>query len=168
MTNSAKNHPVLQSRPPKAPSSLPNGGAAAPGAVGSKRKASDLPTPAASRRRVTPESIPDLSGQAGSVQQGRPAILGPGHPVIAFEQEPQLHVELGKEPMPLGDEHEGGSRVLEAVLRSNQWELVCHSSGLQQWTDRVPGKVVAVGGSMRFAAAAFESALLQVGSQCFT
>ncbi|KAL0026450.1 hypothetical protein WJX79_010832 [Trebouxia sp. C0005] len=89
----AKSRPPVPPRPPKPPSSLPNGSAAGPGATaGSKRKASELPMPTPARRRVTPESLPAPTGQPGS--------------------------ELGKEPIPLGDQAEGGSRVLEAVLRS--------------------------------------------------
>ena len=64
--------------------------------------------------------------------------------------------------MPLGDAPEAGSRVVEAVVRGGQWEVVCSSSGVQQWTDLVADKVVAVGGSMHFAAVAFEAATLQV------
>lgn len=162
---SAKSRPPIPARPPKPPSSLPNGSAAGPGAAaGSKRKASDLPMPAPARRRVTPESLPAPTRQPGS---GQPAGASPpppplSQPAITFQQEPQLHAELGKEPIPLGDQAEGGSRVLEAVLRSGQWEIVCHSSGLHQWTDQVPAKVMAVAGSLNFAAAAFESAVLQV------
>ncbi len=161
---SAKSRPPIPARPPKPPSSLPNGSAAGPGATaGSKRKASELPMPAPARRRVTPESLPAPTGQPGS---GQPAGASPppppSQPAITFQQEPQLHAELGKEPIPLGDQAEAGSRVLEAVLRSGQWEIVCHSSGLHQWTDQVPAKVMAVAGSLNFAAAAFESAVLQV------
>ena len=163
-TASAKTRPALPSRPPKAPGSLPNGSAA----VGSKRKASELAMPAPARRRVTPESLPAPAptGQLGSGQQAGAAATAaaPAQAAIAFQQEPQLHVELGQESMPLGDQSEAGSRVLEAVLRGNQWELVCHSSGLHQWTDQVPAKVVAVAGSLHFAAAALESAVLQVRS----
>lgn len=87
-------------------------------------------------------------------------------PSISFQQESQLHAELGKEAVPLGDAAEAGSRVVEAVLHGSQWEVVCSSSGAHQWTDQVAGKVVAVGGSMSFAAVAFESATLQVSSAC--
>ncbi len=161
---SAKSRPPIPTRPPKPPSSLPNGSAAGPGATaGSKRKASELPMPAPARRRITPESLPAPTGQPGSGQPaGAPPPPPPSQPAITFQQEPQLHAELGKEPIPLGDQAEGGSRVLEAVLRSGQWEIVCHSSGLHQWTDQVPAKVMAVAGSLNFAAAAFESAVLQV------
>lgn len=109
---------------------------------------------------------PAPTGQLGSGQQAGAAATAaaPAQAAIAFQQEPQLHVELGQESMPLGDQSEAGSRVLEAVLRGNQWELVCHSSGLHQWTDQVPAKVVAVAGSLHFAAAALESAVLQVRS----
>lgn len=161
---SAKSRPPIPARPPKPPSSLPNGGAAGPGATaGSKRKASELPMPAPARRRVTPESLPAPTGQPGS---GQPAGAlpppAPSQPAITFQQEPQLYAQLGKESIPLGDQAEAGSRVLEAVLRGGQWEIVCHSSGLHQWTDQVPAKVMAVAGSLNFAAAAFESAVLQV------
>lgn len=163
---SAKSRPPIQPRPPKPSSSLPNGSAAGPGATaGSKRKASELPMPAPARRRVTPESLPAPTGQSDSGQPaGASAPAAPPQPAITFQQEPQLHAELGKEPIPLGDQAEGGSRVLEAVLRSGQWEIVCHSSGLHQWTDQVPAKVMAVTGSLNFAAAAFESAVLQVST----
>ena len=177
-TASAKNRPPLQPRPPKAPNGPPHGSSAAAAAAagpsaaagaGSKRKASDPAMPAPTRRRVTPDSLPGPSAQLpGSAHQAGPSPPGmpaaSAHPAITFQQEPQLHAELGKESLPLGDQPEGGSRVLEAVLRGSQWELVCHSSGLHQWTDQVPAKVVAVACSLNFAAAAFETAVLQVSS----
>lgn len=137
-------------------------------AAGAKRKAAHLPPEAPAKRRVTPESIAGPSGQHAISQQAMAAAgdAASSSPSILFQQEPQLHAELGKEAVPLGDAAEAGSRVVEAVLRGSQWEVVCSSSGAHQWTDQVAAKVVAVGGSMRFAAVAFESATLQVGVAC--
>ena len=133
-------------------------------AAGAKRRATHLPAQAPAKRRVTPENIAGPSGQHTMSQQDT-ATAGESaasQPAIIFQQEPQLHAELGMETLPLGDAGEAGSRVVEAVFRSNQWEVVCSSSGAHQWTDQVAGKVVAVGGSMSFAAVAFEGATLQV------
>lgn len=133
-------------------------------AAGAKRRATHLPAEAPAKRRVTPESVSGPSGQHATSQQATVTASEPAssQPAIIFQQESQLHAELGKEVVPLGDAAEAGSRVVEAVLRGNQWEVVCSSSGAQQWTDQVAGKVVAVGGSMCFAAVAFENATLQV------
>lgn len=130
-------------------------------AAGAKRRATHLPSEAPAKRRVTPESI---AGPSGTSQQDTAAAGEPAgsQASIIFQQSPQLHAELGKEVLPLGDAEEAGSRAVEAVLRGNQWEVVCSSSGAHQWTDQVASKVIAVGGSMRFAAVAFENATLQV------
>ena len=137
-------------------------------AAGGKRKASNMPSEAPAKRRVTPEIVGSPSGQPALGQQTTTTAAAPGEaaltqPNIVFQQEAQLHAELGTEALPLGDAPQAGSRVVEAVLRGSQWEVVCSSSGVQQWADQVAGKVVAVGGSMRFAAVAFDSATLQVG-----
>lgn len=133
-------------------------------AAGAKRRATQLPAEAPAKRRVTPENIAGPSRQHMASQQDTATAResAASQPAIIFQQETQLHAELGKETLPLGDAGEAGSRVLEAVLKGNQWEVVCFSSGAHQWTDQVAGKVVAVGGSMRFAAVAFEGATLQV------
>ena len=133
-------------------------------AAGAKRRATHLPAEAPAKRRVTPENLAGPSGQHTASQQHTATAGAPAasQPAIIFQQEPQLHAELGKETLPHGDAAEAGSRVVEAVLRGNQWEVVCSSSGAHQWTDQVAGKVVAVGGSMRFAAVAFEGGTLQV------
>lgn len=137
-----------------------------PAAAGSKRKAVSLAAEAPAKRRVTPENVAGPGGQQPAAEQ--PSTSTDGNTAvgrqasIVFQQEPQLHAELGKEAVPLGDVPEPGSRVVEAVLRGSQWQVVCSSSGVQQWTDQVAGKVVAVGGSLHFAAAAFEGATLQV------
>ena len=147
--------PAQVSRPPKAPNSLPNGSLAGPAAAGAKRKALHQPGPASTRRRVTPAHAPQPP------ESEQPAV-GVAQPAIAFQQEPHLHVELGREALPLGDQPEPGSRVLEAVHQDGRWQLMCFSSGVQQWSDLLPSKIFAVGGSMHFAAAASESAVLQV------
>ena len=165
-TASAKaRQPLLPSRPPKGPNSMPNGSAPAPTSAGAKRKAAHQPGPAAARRRVSPDPIASdpaqLRASDGPETSGQ-AVTGPAQAAISFQQGPQLHVELGREAMPLGDQPEPGTRVLEAVLRDGRWELMCFSSGVQQWTDLLPSKIVAVGGSMNFAAAALDTAVLQV------
>ena len=144
---------------------MPNGTALAPAAAGAKRKAAHQPGPAAARRRVSPDPIASDTAQlraTGGPETSAQAVAGLTQAVISFQQEPQLHVELGREAMPLGDQPEPGTRVLEAVLRDGRWELMCFTSGVQQWTDLLPSKIVAVGGSMKFAAAALDTAVLQV------
>lgn len=133
-------------------------------AAGAKRRATHLPAEAPSKRRVTPDNIagPSRLHTASQQDTATASESAASQPGIIFQQESQLHAELGKETLPLGDAAEAGSRVVEAVVGGNQWEVVCSSSGAHQWTDQVAGKVVAVGGSMRFAAVAFEGATLQV------
>ena len=109
-----------------------------------------MPAPAAAKRHVTPERVAGSQSQAATGQQGTAGAAGeagPSQPAIIFQQAPQLQAELGQEALPIGDAPQAGSRVIEAVLKGAQWEVVCSSSGVQQWTDPVAGKVVAVGGS---------------------
>lgn len=161
--------PAPQFPPPRpVPSSL----------AGSKRKLAEAPQPAASKRRITPESThtqpgapaPSTAAAASSSQQ-TPSRAAAGDSAtatstssIVFEQEASLHVELGREALPLGDQAEAGSRVLEAVQQGRQWRLLCHSGTARQWSDDVPGRITAVAGSLHFSAAGFQSGALQV---CF-
>lgn len=157
----------LQFPPPKPPSSL---------SAGAKRKlASEASLPAASKRRITPESTsaqPTSSGAtpAAATTQQQPASRQAGEVAssssIVFDQQAGLHVELGREALPLGDQPEPGTRVLEAVQQGMRWQVVCHSGGQKQWSDEVQGKVTAVGGSMYLSAAGFQSGALQVGWPC--
>lgn len=153
----------LQFPPPKPPSSLP---------AGSKRRLAEASQPANTRRRITPESTsvqpsPTAATAAGGSTsqqqaQGRPAGAAEPAASIVFEQQAGLHAELGREALPLGDQPEAGLRVVEALQQAAQWQVVCHSGGLRQWSDEVQGQVTAVGGSMHFSAAAFQSGALQV------
>ena len=153
----------LQSPPPKPPSFLP---------AGSKRRLAEASQPANTRRRITPESTsvqpsPTATTAAGgstSQQQAQGRSAGAVEPAasIVFEQQAGLHAELGREALPLGDQPEAGVRVVEALQQAAQWQVVCHSGGLRQWSDEVQGQVTAVGGSMHFSAAGFQSGALQV------
>lgn len=153
--------------PPKPPSSLP---------AGTKRKLAEASVPAATKRRITPEKtrvqpipMPATVTPAATTSQQQPQTRPPTAAAeaaissrIAFELPTGLHVELGRESLPLGDQPEPGVRVLEALQQGSQWQVVCHSGGQRQWSDEVQGKVTAVGGSMHFSGAGFQSGALQV------
>lgn len=159
----------LQFPPPKAPSSLP---------AGTKRKLAEASLQPASKRRITPESTHVQPASAGAATAAASATAqqqassrqageaGASSSSIVFQQQASLHVELGREALPLADQPEPGLRVLEAVQQGTRWQLVCHSGGQKQWSDEVQGKVNAVGGSMHFSAAGFQSGAIQVCRLC--